>query len=360
MTLKYTFLLLVLALSACSKDPAGGPTDTPDDGRDDAAAQRDVTPTPDLGGTADTANVRPGPDAASDMSTVDAAAPDMTGPVDLGPSPDPVATAGNAELVQDGFQFTEGPRWYPAEGVLRFTDIPATTIYELAEPNTITEFTTMSEGANGLAFDGTGAVLAAQHGGRRVAVYNGGAASSVVDRYEGNRFNSPNDLVLRADGIMYFTDPPYGLTGQREIDFNGLFRFDPSDGSVVAEWEGNRNSTRPNGVTLSPDEKVLYLADTMASMVYAFDVAADGSLSGERDFASVSGPDGMAIDVYGNLYVTTNGGVEVFAPDGSSWGLIAIGRRPANCAFGGADGQTLYVTAREGLYRVPLSVKGIY
>lgn len=364
MTSKMTAALLALTLTACSNDPASnndkGSNDTndmaatPDSGTNNPTRDAGNNTTPDAGNNTPGDMNQPGDMAGGDMGA------DMDGPVDMGPPPDPLDGIGDVELVQEGFQFTEGPRWYPDENVLRFTDIPANTIYELVEPDTIIEFTTNSGGANGLAFDANGNVLAAEHGGRRVSMYVGGNAMDLVPDYNGDAFNSPNDLIVRSDGTIYFTDPPYGLGNrQREINFNGLFRYDPADQSVTAEWEGGMN-TRPNGVVLSPDESVLYLADTQGSSVTAFDVAADGSLSGERDFADAQNPDGMAVDVWGNLYVTAGDGVNVFAPDGTQWGNIDVPRQPANCAFGGADGKTLYITARSALYRVTLQVEGIY
>jgi gluconolactonase len=305
-------------------------------------------PTDDMGG----------PDAATDMGTSADAGPDAT--VDMGPPPDPLEGIGDVTLVQEGFEFTEGPHWFAGDGVLRFTDIPANTIYELSPPDDITEWRNPSGNANGLAAGPMGQLLAAEHGGRRISTTRDDQAETLVEEYEGNQFNSPNDLVVHSGGWIYFTDPPYGLGGRtREIDFNGLFRYVPGDETLVAEWEGEIAS-RPNGVALSPDESILYMADTAASKVYAFDIAGDGSLSGQREFADASNPDGMAIDTDGNLYVTSSDGIDVFAPDGSKWGTIGVPRQPANCAFGGPDGTVLFITARQGLYRVEMVVEGIY
>ena len=281
--------------------------------------------------------------------------------MDQGPPPNPLEGVGDAVLVQEGFLFTEGPKWFPDEGVLRFTDIPANTIFELGTDGTITSYRNPSGQANGLAFNANGALLAAEHENRRVSITVDGQPTTLVDRYNGQRLNSPNDLVLRSDGVIYFTDPPYGLGNrQREVNFNGLYRYVPTTQALTAEYEGDANATRPNGVTLSPDENTLYMADTQAGKVYQYTVAPDGALSDRLEFADVSGPDGMAIDVWGNLYVTGGSGVEVFAPDGIKLGTINVGRQPANCAFGGADGKTLYITARQGLYKVELPVQGVY
>ena len=291
---------------------------------------------------------------------VDAApgATDATPGSDAAPARDPLDGAGAVQLVQEGFQFLEGPAWNSAEGVLVFSDIPANTIYELTPPDTIVSFRNPSGNANGLAFDTQGRLLAAEHGNRRVSRTEGNGPVAVADAYEGDRLNSPNDVAVRSDGTLYFTDPPYGIDeAQRELQFNGVFRVAPG-GALTAEWEGDLSS-RPNGVALSPDEQTLYVADTAAGSVRRYDVAVDGSLSGEAVFtADAPNADGMAIDSAGNVFVTTSAGVRVFAPDGSLWGTIAVPRVPANCAFGGADRKTLYITARQGLYRVSLPIAG--
>lgn len=282
------------------------------------------------------------------------------GPTDAGPPPDPLEGAGEPELVQGGFEFLEGPQWRGAEGDLLFSDIPANIIYRLVEPDTITPFRDPSDNANGLALDPDGRPLAAEHGSRQVTRTLGdGSREPVASTFEGDQLNSPNDIAVRSDGTIYFTDPPYGLSGRtRELSFNGVFRLAPG-GTLTAEHEG-AESSRPNGIALSPDETVLYVADTASGDVTAWDVAADGSLSGMGHFATTAGgPDGMAVDEWGNLYVTSADGVEVFAPDGSRWGAIGFPMGPANCAFGGDDLQTLYVTAQEGLYRVRLPVVGL-
>ena len=216
----------------------------------------------------------------------------------------PLDGIGEVELIDDSFVFTEGPAWNVAEGTLLFTDIPLQVIYELVEPDEIQAFREESGNANGLRFDPDGLLLAAEHLNRRVSrTLGNGDIVSVADEYEGSRLNSPNDIAVRSDGTIYFTDPPYGITEpQRELDFNGVFRVDPA-GGLTAEWEG-APSTRPNGLVLSPDESLLYVADTEENLVAVFDVAANGALSGRRVFLDeVPAPDGMAIDIAGNLFV---------------------------------------------------------
>ena len=278
---------------------------------------------------------------------------------DAAPGFDPLDGAGEVELVAEDFLFTEGPAWRSDDGVLLFSDIDGNCIHRLSPPDAIDVFRPDSGRSNGLAFDDDGLLLAAEHGTRRVSrTLAGGTVETVVDRFEGMLLNSPNDIAVRADGTIYFTDPPYGIDPDDQVlDFNGLFRIDP-DGALTAEWRGALDS-RPNGVALSPDQRTLYLADTTAGLT-AFAVEPDGSLSGERPFVpSVPNADGLAVDTGGNLYVTAADGVRVYAPDGALWGTLAVPRQPANAAFGDADARTLYITARQGLYRIRLAHPGI-
>ena len=279
---------------------------------------------------------------------------------------DPLEGIGTVELVANGFEFTEGPTWRTVEQTLLFTDIPANTIYELTPPDAIAVFRADSGHSNGLDSDIDGLLLAAEHGNRRLSrTLPDGTIVDVASQYLGDPLNSPNDIAVRSDGTIYFTDPPYGIDPETEqvLEFNGVFRVDPV-GKLTAEWEGAKG-TRPNGVVLSPDESILYVALTEGDLmaVMAFDVHLDGSLSGQRTFVDdVPFPDGMAIDTGGNLFVAASAGVWVYDPQGSLWGIIEAldGRSPANCAFGGDDARTLYITAREALYKVSLVHPGLY
>ena len=224
-------------------------------------------------------------------------------------------------------------------------------------------FRPASGAANGLDSDVDGLLLAAEHANRRVSrTLENGTIVDVASEYEGDRLNSPNDIAVRSDGTIYFTDPPYGInpSTQQELEFNGVFRVD-TEGALTAEWQGAL-STRPNGIVLSPDEATLYAADTEGG-VMAFDVTPAGSLSPARLFIpTIENADGMAMDTGGNLFVATADGVQVFDPAGELWGTIEVpdGRVPANCAFGGDDARTLYITAREALYEVRLTRPGLY
>jgi gluconolactonase len=259
------------------------------------------------------------------------------------------------EEVASGFQFTEGPAWHP-EGFLIFSDIPANRIVKWTGPNKVETFREPSGNSNGLIFDTKGRLIACEHGNRRVSrTEPDGKVVTLADKYDGKRLNSPNDVVVKSDGNIYFTDPPYGIQpAEKELDFNGVFRISP-DGklSLLA-----KDFDRPNGILLSPDEKTLYVADTARGHVRAFDVQPDGSVKGGKVFCEVPGPDGMSMDVKGNLYVTSTG-VAVFGPKGEKIGEINLPERPANCCFGGPDYKTLFVTARTSLYSVRLKVAGL-
>lgn len=339
-----TFGLLLCLLLACGDDDTGA---DPDLGARDAFVGTD----------------------ADGATPSDLAVPDDGGPidVDMGPPIDPVAMAGSVESVAssymgDDFGFLEGPHWQGDR--LVFSDLifgtpSQQTIYALGAGDELSIVVRPSEGANGNGTRADGAHITCLQAGRRVArVTEGGTLETLFERFEGDRLNAPNDLVFAADGRWYFTDPGYGVNaGDREIDAHGLYLVDGD--SLTRVWTGTTDQ-RPNGVVLSPDDGTLYLADTADQVVRAFDVAADGTLSGERDFATgVEGADGMTVDEAGNVYVTSGAGVRVYAPDGTMWGTIVVPMAPANCAFGGTDRRTLYITARTTLYRVAMPIAGI-
>jgi gluconolactonase len=221
-------------------------------------------------------------------------------------------------------------------------------------------FRNPSGNSNGLALDTSGVLLACEHGNRRVSRGDGATPAPVVERFEGLRLNSPNDVTVRSDGTIYFTDPPYGIqANQRELSFMGVFRVAPG-GALTAEHRGAL-SDRPNGIALSPDQSRLYVGDSEAHLVNVFDVAGDGALSNRRLFVNTaSTPDGMAVDGDGNLFVATSAGVQVYAPGGTLWGVIPVPMQPSNVAFDGvrADGRLL-ITARTAVYVVTLARGGL-
>lgn len=285
------------------------------------------------------------------------------------------------EKLHDGFQFTEGPVWINEDGgggYLLFSDIPANVVYKWTPDGDLTEFLApvyegddvegRSVGSNGLALDRDGNLLLCEQGARRIArMGRDGSRTTVVDNYEGKRFNSPNDAVVHSDGSIYFTDPPYGFADPndptRDLDFSGIYRYG-GDGELTLL---NRDLSRPNGIGLSPDERTLYVASSDPShMVWmAYPVHADGSLGEGSVFFDVSslesndGPDGLAIDAEGHVFASGPGGVWIFDPEGTHVGTIQPDEVPRNVAFGDADGKALYMTARSGLYRIRLSTRGL-
>jgi len=271
------------------------------------------------------------------------------------------------ELVQGGFQFLEGPVWDHLAGTLIFSDIPANTLYRY-DPNAgVSVFREPSNHANGNTRDLQGRLLTCEHSGRRLSrLEPDGSLTALVTHFEGKRLNSPNDVVVRGDGAIFFTDPPYGLNtphgvpAEQELDFLGVYRLDP-DGTLsllVDDFE------RPNGLAFSPDERILYIDDTARGQIRAFDVGDDGRLTNDRVFATLTGegrgrPDGMKVDRAGNIYCTGPGGVWVVNRDGLILGRILVPEQTANLAWGGADWRTLYLTASTSLYRVQMEIAGI-
>jgi len=284
------------------------------------------------------------------------------------------------EVLAEGFRWSEGPVWDKAAGRVLFSDVPNNVVHAWSEKGGLSSFLKPSgytgpeggggrePGANGLAFDAKGRLVLCQHGDRRLSRLEDGRFVTLVDRFEGKRFNSPNDLVLGADGSIYFTDPPYGLTKTfedpgREIGWNGVYRLAP-DGRVRVLVKDLR---APNGIGLSPDGGTLYVgqSDPARPVVMAYDLAKDGTVSNGRVYFDTTplrkngpgGPDGLKVDRAGNVFTTGPGGVVVVSPKGEYLGTIVTGIPTANCAFGD-DGSTLYVTANDKLCRVRTTTKG--
>ncbi len=266
------------------------------------------------------------------------------------------------EKIGSGYQFTEGPVW-SREGFLVFSDIPSNRIFHMEPPRGEKEtartaaWRTNSGGANGNTFDAQGRLYTCEGHARRVTrTDKKGKVEVLAAEWQGKRLNAPNDIVVRRDGQVYFTDPAFGsAVDARALDFYGVFHITPKgELSLVAQWK-----TRPNGVTLSPDGKILYVADSDLHTVERFDLDRMGNASGERVFlAGISGvPDGLRTDEHGNLYVAANS-VFIYNPEAKRIGEIPVGETPSNCAFGDADFGMLYITARSGIYRTNLKVKG--
>jgi gluconolactonase len=274
-----------------------------------------------------------------------------------------------AQLVgSTRFGFVEGPVWVAELGVLLFSDMnfsggnakgPPSRMRRLKPPTTFDVFVE-SANSNGLALSLDGGLLAATHDTQSLSAFDvgTGARNDLDIRYQGKHFRSPNDLTVRDDGTVYFTDPDYQLGSRTaELGSAGAYRVAPplAGGTRAAELVDG-TLQQPNGVALSPDQRTLYLGSS-GNEIWKFSVAADGSVSGRSKFAEVSGSDGMTVDCAGNLYVAS-GTIEVFAPDGSKLGDISTAENPSNAAFGGADRKTLYITAQTGLYSIALAVPG--
>ncbi|MCI0438594.1 MAG: SMP-30/gluconolactonase/LRE family protein, partial [Chloroflexi bacterium] len=260
-----------------------------------------------------------------------------------------------------GFGFTEGPVWRGDH--LLFSDIPNNRIvrYSMSEEGPhISTYRYPCGNTNGHTLDREDNLVSCEHANRRVSrTQNDRVVVAVAARYNGKRLNSPNDVVVKSDGSIYFTDPPYGLPGQsqgKELDFNGVYRVSP-DGALtllVSDME------RPNGLAFSPDESRLYVADSARFHLRAFNVSSDGALTGGDVFAKMEDkeargvPDGMKVDADGNVFATGPGGVWVFSPRGKQLGRILMPEVTANCAWGGSDWRDLYMTATTSLYRIRL------
>lgn len=286
------------------------------------------------------------------------------------------------ELLASGFEWSEGPLWIRDGGYLLFSDIPRNSVMRWKEGEGArlefkpsgytgaTPFTGEEPGSNGLILDPQGRLILCQHGDRRVVRREAdGRFTTLADRYQGRRLNSPNDGCFKTNGDLYFTDPPYGLPKRfddpaRELDFCGVYRL-ARDGALTLL---TTEMTRPNGIAFSPDEKTLYVAqsDPEAALWKAFDVQADGTLGPARIVFDATAwvrqgklglPDGMKVDRLGNLFATGPGGIHVFDARGAHLGTIDTGQRTANCAWG-EDGSVLYITADMFLCRIKTTTKG--
>lgn len=275
-----------------------------------------------------------------------------------------------AELtrVVTGATWSEGPVWLAERGVLRWSDIPGNrilevdpTLGELIVHRTDVEFT------NGRTLDLDGAVIQCSHGRRAIEREIDGVPTTLVDSFNGMRLNSPNDVVVASDGAIWFTDPPYGIIqaheghlGDPEYGGNFVFRFDPATGETVAAIT---DMDEPNGLAFSPDESVLYVADSAAVLrdgngnhhIVAYDVSDEGTCSNPRVFAVIEPgvPDGLRVDVEGRIWTSSSGAVQVFTSEGQRIAVIPVPEGVGNLCFGGADGTTLFIAAGSSIYSIP-------
>ncbi len=268
---------------------------------------------------------------------------------------------GPVKKLQEKLQFTEGPA-YDGKGHLYFSDIPANRIYRVDAANKMEVFLEPSGHTNGLFFDGQGRLHACAMDGQIIRIDTTKKEVTVLAKeYEGKRFNAPNDLVIDAAGGIYFTDPRFRAPEPLPQP-EAVYYLSP-DGKVTRLDE---YKTACNGVILSPDEKTLYVIPSMQAEMVAYDVTAPGKIGNKRTFCTLkqaegksgAGGDGLTVDVHGNLYITTGLGLQVFSPAGKALGIIACPEHPANVAFGGPENKTLMVTARTGLYAIPMEVAG--
>lgn len=271
---------------------------------------------------------------------------------------------GDLETLATGFQFTEGPLAMP-DGSLRFQDIRAERSHQIGwDPSggskTVRERT---EAANGQTWMIDGRIVFCEQNGRRLSAIGPDSTEPVtlLETWEGKRLNSPNDVVCRSDGLIVFTDPPYGVTPEaRELPFQAVWKLDPRTGQaepLVDDFE------KPNGLAFSPDETTLYVCDTGRYHVRAFDAAPDGRLSNGRIFATQDpgqpgGPDGIKVDRAGRVYVAVALGIWVYEPDGALLGILGTPARPSNLAWWGPDFNHLAITAVDSVHRVRLGVPG--
>ncbi|MBD2125688.1 SMP-30/gluconolactonase/LRE family protein [Microcoleus sp. FACHB-1] len=270
----------------------------------------------------------------------------------------------NAQVkkVAGDFQFTEGPLWHP-KGFLLFSDIPANTLYQWTANEKLEIFRRPSGNANGNTLDREGRLLTAEHGNRRVSrTEKDGTIVTLASQFEGKRLNSPNDLVVKSDGSIYFTDPPYGIKSeQEELGFYGVYRLS-SDGKLTLLV---KDFVRPNGIAFSPDEKKLYVNDSEKGHIRVFDVKSNGTLENGQLFAELKDPskngvpDGMKVDLEGNVYSTGPGGIWIFSPSGNLLGILEVPEVAANLTWGDEDYKTLYITASNSLYRIRLKIPGV-
>ena len=271
------------------------------------------------------------------------------------------------EIVADGFKFLEGPAWHPYEEHLRFSDILGNSTLQWSEAEGLHVYRRNSHLANGNTYDRAGKFLSCHHASSRVTRMDDLSMTVLASHYHGKELNSPNDIVVKSDGAIYFTDPPYGrepkvgIPRDPQLDFNGVYRIDPDDHSLTLLTS---TLNRPNGLCFSADESLLYINDSPEYKIYVFDVARDGTLANGRIFAETSGdgpgvPDGMKIDSEGNLYCCAQGGLHIFAADGSLLGHLRTPMQITNFTWGDTDLRSLYLTGITTLYRVKVRIAGM-
>jgi gluconolactonase len=271
-----------------------------------------------------------------------------------------IAPGEKVKKLAGDMKFTEGPAWFPAKKLLVFSDIPSSKLMQWSEKDGLSVFRE-SEASNGNILDLEGRLITCQHAGRNlVRTETDGKITVLADKCDGKKFNSPNDVAVRSDGTLWFTDPSWGLTGAGDYPGHWVFKLDPATGKVEPVI---KDLPMPNGINFSPDESRLYVADTGGNKkhpdpayhtkkpsIRCYGVSKSGEL-GKILFTIEHGSDGMCLDVKGNLY-TTSGGIQIHNPEGELIEKIEVPEGPANCTFGGDDMKTLFITAKTSLYAV--------
>jgi gluconolactonase len=278
---------------------------------------------------------------------------------------DPLSFVGPAvQLTGGSFMQVAGALWFPAQNRMLFADPVGNTVWQGAPPNyDLTNFRAGAMGTNGLDVDPDGNLVIAEWGGRRIARLEGTNYVTVVDTYQGMRLNSPNDVAVRSDGVIYFSDPDFGLVGPREIPFNGVFSYvATATDSAPVRAELQRTLDRlPSGVELSADETRLYVSDVSTGEIVVMDVLPNGRLANERLFAAGTAPiDGIAVDVWENVYVGESNGAVVYDSTGTMLGTVNGVAGPVNrVAWGGPTLETLFITTGPAIFRVEISAGGV-
>jgi len=278
-----------------------------------------------------------------------------------------VGDAVSFEKLGGGFLFTEGPVWHPIGQHLTFSDMPGDVMRRWDARQGITTFRKPCHKSNGLVYDKEGRLLICEHATSRVSrLERDGSLTTLASHWSGRELNSPNDIVVRQDGAIYFSDPKYGrveyygVPRPQQLDFQGVYRIDPRTGETGLMA---RDFGQPNGLCFSLDETRLFVNDTERQHIRVFDIAADGSLENGRVWAETRGvgdgaPDGMKIDCVGNVYCCGPGGIHVFAPDATCLGVIRVPEYVANFCWGDGDYRSLFITASTSLYRIRTRIPG--
>ena len=272
------------------------------------------------------------------------------------------------EVLGEGFGFTEGPIWHPVEKHLTFSDIPGNRMHRWSEETGVTVYREPSNLTNGNTYDKEGRILSCEHGTSRVVREEpDGTINVLASHWDGKELNSPNDIVVRSNGDIFFTDPTFGradhtgIPRELELDFTAVYKISGETGELVML---RNDFTQPNGLAFTQDERFLYVADTPEMHIRKFDVDDDGTLTGGDVFGRSTGqgagaPDGLKVDANDNVYCCGPGGVHIYSPDGVCLGVIQTPAFCANFTWGSDDYLTFYMTSSNHLYRVPVKVPGV-